>query len=155
MDQDSLALPWSLQTCLDIRHEYWPTGIRPPSKAGLPDSSPVVASEVRGSWRDDSCSLIESCHSLVFIHGDTSCVDTASATARLLVSRTSVGCSSRPRKEVNHLLVAAHDLLLGKSPKRGKRLPDRRPLAETWTAYRPGCAAAVPGFVGLRCRSGG
>ena len=32
--------------------------------------------------------LIEGCHSLVLIHGDTSYIDTASATARLLVSRS-------------------------------------------------------------------
>ncbi|MGC2321031.1 MAG: TetR/AcrR family transcriptional regulator [Terriglobales bacterium] len=40
--------------------------------------------------------LIEGCHSLVLIHGDISYVDTASATARLLVRRRRVACSSIP-----------------------------------------------------------
>jgi len=40
--------------------------------------------------------LIEGCHSLVLIHGDVSYVDTASATARLLVRRRRVACSSIP-----------------------------------------------------------
>jgi len=40
--------------------------------------------------------LIEGCHSLVLIHGDSSYVDTASATARLLVRRSRVGFSSVP-----------------------------------------------------------
>jgi len=38
--------------------------------------------------------FIEGCHSLALIHGDTSYIDTASASARLLVSRSRVGCSS-------------------------------------------------------------
>lgn len=38
--------------------------------------------------------LIEGCHSLVLIHGDISYVDTASTTARLLVRRRRVACSS-------------------------------------------------------------
>jgi AcrR family transcriptional regulator len=40
--------------------------------------------------------LIEGCHSLVLIHGDISYVDTASATARLLVRRRRMACSSIP-----------------------------------------------------------
>ena len=39
---------------------------------------------------------VEGCHSLVLIHGDSSYVDTASATARLLVRRSRMGCSSMP-----------------------------------------------------------
>ena len=51
--------------------------------------------------------LIEGCHSLVLIHGDPSYIDTASATARLLVRAGTLsisaatpppGCAPRPRR---------------------------------------------------------
>jgi len=51
---------------------------------------------IRG-WRElarQVMLLIEGCHSLVLIHGDRGYIDTASASARLLVSRSRVGCSS-------------------------------------------------------------
>lgn len=39
--------------------------------------------------------LIEGCHSLILIHGDTSYADAASAAARLLIERYCLDCSSK------------------------------------------------------------
>ena len=46
--------------------------------------------------------LIEGCHSLVLIHGDSSYVNTASEAARLLVQRHSPGRARRPMQKAVH-----------------------------------------------------
>lgn len=62
--------------------------------------------------------LIEGCHSLVLIHGDTSYIDAASTTARLLVSRSRGGCSSvSPAHPTRHRREPTNERLVSeKSP---------------------------------------